>query len=59
MLGHFQNCKAYLESFPENELVLRKIRQYVEQFVGSYYIVKGCVQLPSLVFVSPDVVVLF
>lgn len=37
-----QNCKAYLESYPENELVLRKIRQYVEQFVASYYIVKGC-----------------
>ena len=35
------NCRDYLEAFPENELVLRKIRQYVDTFVSSYYIVKG------------------
>ncbi len=36
------NCIAYLEAFPENELVLRKIRQYCETFVSSYYVIKVC-----------------
>lgn len=36
-----QNSKIYLEAFPENEFVLRKIRQYCDTFVSTYYIVKG------------------
>jgi hypothetical protein len=36
-----RNSKVYLEAFPENEIVLRKIRQYCETFVSSYYVIKG------------------
>jgi hypothetical protein len=38
-LRNLKNSKLYLEAFPENELVLKKLRQYVETFVSSYYIV--------------------
>jgi hypothetical protein len=31
----------YLRAFPENEIVLRKIDSYVEDFKESYILVKG------------------
>ena len=32
---------TYLKSFPENEIVLKKIDSYIEDFKQSYVLVKG------------------
>eukprot|EP01127_Copromyxa_protea_P002855 TRINITY_DN12788_c0_g1_i1.p1 TRINITY_DN12788_c0_g1~~TRINITY_DN12788_c0_g1_i1.p1 ORF type:complete len:503 (-),score=54.06 TRINITY_DN12788_c0_g1_i1:7-1491(-) len=37
----WSSCLEYLRSFPENEIVLRKIDQNTEQFKQSYVLVKG------------------
>jgi len=34
-------CIAFLSSFPEDEIVLRKIDQYIDNFKETYVVVKG------------------
>ena len=38
---NYNSCRKFLESFPENDLVLKKIEQYIRAFYKNYFIVKG------------------